>query len=206
MTEIQGGRWDDFLKRVFPVKAQGVAPAVGPEIVPIIEMEPRSLRHRILANEKTYAMWASQAEAAGKYAQIGLYNPTDSGMLLEVIKVWGRTWLSTSLYIAFGSTNYFDTQNVTYPLDARIPNATAAVHNSVGQFWYGSNANTSAHPWYVMTEPSHAVYDMEYLEGAVVPPGFWLYLRTGAVNKPIEYGGMIWREVPATPAELHLGY
>lgn len=82
MTEISGGRWDTFLRRLFPVKGRSISPALAPELVPIVVAQPDGPELRALRNEKLFSVLVNQVSVGGQFQGALIRNPPDSTMLI----------------------------------------------------------------------------------------------------------------------------
>lgn len=87
MTEIAGGRWDNFLRRLFPVKGAAISPAIGPELVPVIIAQPDGEELRALRGEKLWIGAVPQIAVAGQFQGALVRNPPDSTVLV-VVQGW----------------------------------------------------------------------------------------------------------------------
>lgn len=206
MTEIQGGRWDGLLKRMFPVKGQAVAPAIGPEIIPTMTVEPYTLRHRILAGERTYGSWNTLGAVENEYGLAMLHNPPDSGCMVEVIEAYAVAGFGIPLLFAWFGSNVCSTRTNTYSLDSREGEHTAQQYHSVAQFWVGTDPFGPAADIYAINGNSDINQTVKYTHGAVIKPGAYFYMRTGLHNIALNYCGFIWREYSPSTGEVNLGY
>lgn len=88
MTQIQGGRWDTILRRLFPVKGPVIAPALGAEIVPTVTIQPFLDEMFYLERTVTCVGWGTDAASAGNYSHMYLDNPAGSNKIAVVERLW----------------------------------------------------------------------------------------------------------------------
>lgn len=83
LNNIQGGRWDTFLRRLLPIKEQSIAPVLAPELVGMVVTQEWEPEQYLLREEKLYhAAVAVSAPGAGQNNFINILNPNNSGNLV----------------------------------------------------------------------------------------------------------------------------
>lgn len=203
MSEIQGGRHDSLLRRIFPVKGPAIAPRVTPEITPIIVVQPFENHMRALLQDKVYGTSWSVAGAAGQFGCTQLENPSGSQTLCLVRLVTGSTAGADDMYIGFSATATALANNAnSYPLDVRVHQGTTA--KGVATVTYGTNAAVALNA-FSLRRLSGANVEVVWDRFAVIPPGYYFKARLGTANTAWR-GSLEWSELAANPAELNLGY
>lgn len=81
LNQIQGGRWDEELRRTFSMKQGSVAPVLASEIVPAIILENDRPEGLALAATRLGMGSSIILASAGVFSQIQLFNPAGSGVL-----------------------------------------------------------------------------------------------------------------------------
>lgn len=89
-NQIQGGRWDDYLRSKYSLKGGPVSPEIASEIVPVTSI-PFELEDFFLLGDKLVIGRASQAAVTAEFSQVSLNNSPGSGHLLIVDGFWART-------------------------------------------------------------------------------------------------------------------
>jgi hypothetical protein len=79
---IQGGRWDQLLRRLFSMKQGAVAPTISPEIVSNIILENDRPENLALAGVRLGMGSSSEVAAAGEFSMCQLWNPVNSQTLV----------------------------------------------------------------------------------------------------------------------------
>lgn len=202
MAEIQGGRWDNLLRRLFPVKGQAIAPALAPELLPVVVVQPFDFRMRAILGDKAFGCYTEQVGVAGQFGCTQIYNPAGSGLLflLRELRVYSDGAQSVYLGHFDATTVLANTANV-YPLDSRLQQGATAT--SAMPVTYGTNAAVSAR---LFGRVRASVVNTEYLwqNPVIVRPGHYFKVRCGAVNTSL-FTSMAWHEVQVESSELSLG-
>lgn len=84
MSQVQGGRWDTLLRRLFPVTGATVATQIAPEIVPVVMTQEMTPEMYYLRGERLGLGWTIRAAAVGVFSYVHLENPANSGKLVIV--------------------------------------------------------------------------------------------------------------------------
>ena len=119
MTEISGGRWDIFLRRLFNVKALPIAPSIAPEVTPTIPVE--AIGSPELYFLRGFQRWAAGVRSAGaNLNQVTIQNNTaDQIVVVEgsVIRPGGTPFVrigfdATPVGAVAGETTFTDGREV----------------------------------------------------------------------------------------------
>lgn len=204
INQIQGGRWDGLIRRLFPIKDRSVAPVMASELVPqvvIQEWEPEFFK---LRGNEALAMGISQVSpVVGQLSAVQLFNPLAAGMLVIVEKLILRASPDALLELAYGVTNSVipnATQRATAYRDTRFGSVPAVgvtaaeLHSAANAAAVGA-ANEIARIS-VLADDSK-VLDIDI----VLDPGASLIVRSFNVNILLNIT-YLWRERSAEPSEL----
>jgi hypothetical protein len=207
MTEIAGGRWDELLRRLFPVKGRAIAPSIAPELIGTVAVQPDAPENGLLRNERLYAQSLYQVAVAGQTQKVLLRNPAASEGLIIVEGIWWTTNVLTDLQLRLQPLP-------SPPVDLALP--VAAVTRDTRQ---ARGVATSAVPGFGITsfETSVAAGVGSIIwrgrsTGIPVSPGILpivlapdTALLVWSSTAAVELGGaLFWRERAAEPSELRL--
>jgi len=81
LNQIQGGRWDEMLRRLFSMKQGAVAPTVAAELVASIILENDRPENLALLGTRLWAIPLTLAGASGVRSMGQAFNPVGSGIL-----------------------------------------------------------------------------------------------------------------------------
>lgn len=204
MTEIQGGRWDNLLRRLFPVKGGSIAPALAPEIQPHVSVQDFLPEMHYLVGEKLGMGWMARAASAGNYGVIQLVNPDDSGVLAIIEEMQASRYVAAGLiYVKWDNTGTASGGGkAVNARDARwnggVCDAPSTEECTCGVY----GADVAASPGSVIWEHYGATVEHYFLSCTplVIPPGNRVTITTSAQNTAIR-GGYIWRERPFLTSE-----
>ena len=87
MNNIQGGRWDQLLRKLFPVKEKSIAPAIAPEIVPMVVVQKFEPEMYAIKNEFLAIAGQHRAATAANHTFFSLEMPSLSDVLVEVTSI-----------------------------------------------------------------------------------------------------------------------
>ena len=90
MPQIQGGRWDSYLRRLFDIKDPVIAPAVMPEIAPHVSVDNVPFADRYLAGIYMRGAKCTVPVVAGQFAYGQLVQSPSSTSLVVVTDIWIR--------------------------------------------------------------------------------------------------------------------
>lgn len=200
LNQIQGGRWDNFLRKVFPIKERSIAPILAPELVGYVtvqEWEPELFWAR---DERLGWGVTGRAAVVGEIAHVQLLNPIDSASLVIVEKIVFDT---TSAAIDLASNTGQITGAIraaTAPRDQRfatLPNIGA----TVAQLLNASNAAALGSAAYLRILPTATGISIELEFSMIIPPGESLIIRNTGPTAALGVN-IFWRERPAEATEL----
>lgn len=89
MPQIEGGRWDSLLRRLFGISDYGPSPGLSSEIVPTAVAQEWQGDQHFLRGELLAQGIIFQAAVAGQLSQISLFNET-ANILCVVHKIYVR--------------------------------------------------------------------------------------------------------------------
>lgn len=201
VNQIQGGRWDNLLRRVFPIKDRSVAPVMASELVPIVvaqEFEPEFYWPR---DERMAFAFVRQAAVAAEISHVQLLNPAGSQsiIILDEVDLMSSVALLVNLVyltgdlatVTTGPTGFRD-QRFGAVLDTDLALGLVRRDTSVG-----GQGGLVAQEWRMGVANSPFTVKLN----CVLPPGESVVFRTAVVNAVLEIN-MRWRERAAEPSEL----
>jgi len=200
LNQIQGGRWDNLLRKFFPIKERSVAPVLAPELVGYVtvqEWEPDMFWAR---DERLASTAAVLSAVAAELAHWQLFNPVGSNALLIVEDVWLRT-TSASQFIDLATLTgaIAGVRQSTMPRDLRfaaVPNIGA----TVGQALVLSAPPTLGSAAFAQIMPGN-LSSTRWPIDLIIPPGESLIVRNVTVNNAWRISCR-WRERTAEGTEL----
>jgi len=142
LNQIQGGRWDNLLRRQFATKEMTIAPSLAPEVVPYAVVQNWVPEMYKLRNENLCMGFVNQAAVAGQASQAQLFNPINSQFQLIIEKFTVRTPVAVVVDLRWSVLNspLAGTQAVTGFRDGRAGIQPVAVGQTVGQLISLTNA------------------------------------------------------------------
>lgn len=206
MTEISGGRWDNLLSRLFPIKGRPIAPSMSPELQPIVVVQPDAPELGLLRRERLYSLGVEIA-AAATIPKLVLRNPPGSSGLIIVEQIW-----------ASSNTNQTRFQVRTQPLPAPPVDLATVATGTTRDTRQAGTAATSAVPGFgvISTEATVGALAGGLIVDAainaflltplltvpiILGPNTAVALQTVNVNITADYN-IHWRERSAEPSEL----
>lgn len=105
MADINSGRFNRFIQKLFYIQSGGPASVHGvdPAVQTVLEYES-GLENRYLQGIETFAAADSQAAVAGNKAAFQIRNPTGSGVIITIEKIFVFTTVSEQFnWMAAGS-------------------------------------------------------------------------------------------------------
>lgn len=83
MTQILGGRWDNFLRNLFNVKALPIAPSLSPEVQPTLSVEREQAPElEFVRGFQRWAVSGFTAALAANFSQLTIQNNTADYILI----------------------------------------------------------------------------------------------------------------------------
>lgn len=198
---IEGGRWDNLLRRFFTIKERGVAPEIASEIVPYFPVEAGdNPTFHFLRNERLGGATEQVAAVAAQFSSVELTNPPNSGTLVTVTSV--ELWSSVlgSLQIRLGVHDGLGAPGTIVLRDLRwLRGNVANIQRLTARVFRNNNA---AHFGTLLGE-ARAIANtvIRYPEPIVLPPGFSVFGEQATVNTLVN-GQFTWTERPIEPGEL----
>lgn len=191
-NEVQVGRFNAMLYKMFSMEEGSPAPQLTGEIIPAVILENDRPEYKFLGGEHLMTVGAQITSAVSNFAQLQLYNPAGSGALviLEQIEfclasagLWGIYVTQTEL--AGGAP----TSLTTFKRDSRFGGATAA--GGVANVAITTHTAIVGARLFVARDAANATNARRF--EYVLSPGYGLTLTT--VNTNIDVGANIqWRE------------
>lgn len=202
MPEIQGGRWDNFLRRLFNVKGPAIAPGVGPEIYPHVDADPNHAMSDYLRNERIGGMGGSLAGGAGLKQYFEINNPEGSQSLVEITDIWARdATAATTWFITVGTDTATGTPQGSQGLrDTRWSRSGIYNEPFVAAF-YAANIAAVFGARIFQYYTAAANNFMEYHNPVILHPGHSAYVWIDSLQHT-GYYTVNWRERPAESSEI----
>lgn len=206
MTEIAGGRWDNLLARLFPIKGRPISPGMSPELMPVVIVQPEQPEMALLRSERLYSASVVQGGVAGQTCKGLIRNPANSGGLVILEAVW-----------LFNIAGAIDCQIRTQPLPSPPVDLATVFTGSTRDTRIARGVATSAVPGFAIVSnetsvaaPVGAIHFHVNLP-AVTPIPVTMPFVLGP-NTALEVNGVqanqgfgfafFWRERAAEPSEL----
>jgi hypothetical protein len=99
VNEIQVGRYNGILHKLFSMKEGAPAPTLAPEVSAGFTLESDRPEWAFLAGDRLCAAWGNGGPAPGQTQKYALRNPVNSGVIAVVTKV--KVWASATAPITF---------------------------------------------------------------------------------------------------------
>jgi len=194
MNQIQGGRWDNLLRRQFNTKEISIAPSLAPEVVPYAVVQNWVPEMYKLRNENLAMGLINQSAVAGQVSQGQLFNPANSQFLLIMEKFTIRTPVSVVCDMRYSALNspLAGTQSVTGFRDGRSGILPVAIGETVGQLIRIANAvpfGGNAFARFAATANGQTTEEMEW----VLAPGQGILWALVSTNQALQLT-VQWRE------------
>jgi len=202
INQIQGGRWDEFLRRLLPVKDRSIAPIVASELVGQIVVQEWEPEFYKLRNENLCMARASQAPVAAEFGHCKIRNPELTGTLVILEQIWLRAASDMVFDFATEGVEIAGfTQEETAFRDLRSGGLTAV---GVTKADVSIDTNVAMVGGDSVGRVTVLALDSKTLEFPVIlPPGFGFIVRANTVNVGITVT-FLWRERAAEPSELDI--
>jgi len=203
LNQIQSGRWDELLRRLFPVKDRTIAPVLASELVGQVVVQNWEPELYVLRGERLAIGTATQTAVAAEFPHTQLFNPAGSGNLLIVDEIWLRSPSNLLYDLAFQDVVTVGFTNVGSSFrDTRL-GVASVVGTTVGVLSVDTNVALTG-------GATVGRYNSEGLRSSVVKPkiilgpGTSLIVRGLTVNTTMSIT-YLWRERIAEPSELLIG-
>ena len=203
INQIQGGRWDGLLRRLFPIKDRSIAPILASELVGQVVVQEWSDELYKLRGDNLACALASRSAVAAELAHCVIRNPAGSNNLVIIEQIWVA--VSTAMLVIMAregpalvvgfapvATTFRDSRSGTVTAIGETVATVATLSNAVGQ---GGNGFAVA--------PIPASPGVQFDLPMVLAPGSGLIVRGATVNSTLRMT-FLWRERIAEPSELNV--
>lgn len=201
MNSIEGGRWDNLLRKFFTIKERGVAPSLAPEIVPTIQVEPSdNPTFDFLRNTRLCGGRAQQGAVAANFSQIELRNPTGSETLVVVTRI--NTWsiADNSFGIRVGTNSAAGVPTGQGNRDLRwLSGNFGLIQRTVARILIDAVGAPLGFELWEMRALANV--QVEFPEVIILPPGFSVFADIFTVNLLLN-ASFVWYERAVEAGEL----
>jgi len=200
LNQIQGGRWDNLLRRFFPIKERSVAPVLAPELVGYVAVQEWEDDMFWARSEKLAYVTSGNVAVAAQRGHVQILNPAGSASLVMVEKVQVFSTAAVTFELRYLSGPIAaGIASAVSPRDQRfanVPNVGAATARVF-------HLNTAA---VIGTSASLQLVTLagqmdEYALGCILPPGESLLFVDMNLNT-FNIVNIFWRERAAEGPEL----
>ena len=198
---IQGGRWDEALRRLFSMKQGAIAPVVAAELQPTIVLENDRGEHFALSNTRLATGCYQQNAVAGQYSMVQVMNPVDSGVLCVVTRMFAGSSSNTRMIARIGNVALTTHSQREVKADTRLINwAVGATFRPTCQVRNEANAALVAGTP-IAEGKTLALTTIELIRAPIIlKPGIGLYTTTEAQNQSNQTH-FEWYERAINPSE-----
>lgn len=200
INQIQGGRWDKFLRRLFPIKDRSIAPILASELVGQVVVQEWSTEMYKLRGDNLAVAMGAIGPIALEFSHIKIRNPQLSGNLVIVERLMITTGANLTVVAAFEgieiagftpiATSFRDSRSNSATL---VGNTVAVVSTNTDLAQLGG---TAVARWQVLsTDSKESAFPL------VLGPGSGMIIRAATVNIGLRVT-LFWRERVAEPSEL----
>jgi len=194
MTEIQGGRWDRLLARLFPVKGGTIAPSIAPELQPVVQVQTFEPEMYYLKGEKICWSTGNVAASVGNFSVMHLENPAGSNVLGIIEAIELMTTTNRIQYIGIANAAHTAAaSNGAAVRDTRWPGGGTApsTDEATVQLYSGAIAAIISSAAYTVRTLANESLIREI--PIVLGPGMTLEIRQDVVNADLR-ASFVWRE------------
>lgn len=204
MAKVETGRFDEFLRGLFGIAGEWVAPLVCSELVPVVVAQGENATHHFARRERIVS-WAGYGGAvAAQYSQLRIRNEVSSNFLIEVQLVTVSFTASDRFRITLSelagdlgtlgsAPTVRDTRLAPFQT-AGVPGPSAII-TSLGSAVAVPTTNV------VHRMQSLANQSTYYPMPIVLAPGSELTVTKETVNTAI-YANFDWLEIPLSPKQM----
>ncbi len=200
LNQINGGRWDNFLRRMFPIKEQSIAPVIASELVGMVivqEWEPELFK---LRDEALAIAYTEVGAVAAQLGHVQLFNPAGSASLITLEKVIFFVTVDSTLQIAYEPGIMAGSIQAASAFRDQRFSPTPNIGITIGQPRFVSSVpvigTATISKVQVILAPS-----LEWKLDMVISPGQSVVVRHQTVNRLLGVT-WFWRERSAEPSEL----
>lgn len=191
-NQIQGGRWDEYLRSKFNLKGGAIAPEIAPEIIPVTSI-PFELEDHFLLRDRLIIARAATGVTAGEFTQVSLNNPADSGIILITEGFYARSLPDLATLSITRGIFFTGAGVIQIPLDGRMPAPSQNV--GTASVRKGSNAAKQGGQDIRLGVTSGQFYKFS----CILAPDQSLLIQTDIVNQAIDLT-FRWRESVLEPS------
>lgn len=201
MSELQGGRWEGFTRRLFSLKGVIEPQSVSPELIGTVAVIPARAEDAILRRDKLYHGVGIGTDAASNHAQVNLRNDS-TGSIVTLEQAWAYSGVAAwTLSVRMGN-NPIGTGPVTIAgRDTRL-GLTLPGKSQAGQIRAGRELALTG------TEVQRVRTPLDTLAVVGCPivlgPGDAVFLWNASVQNVTMTCSFLWSEREAEPGELTL--
>jgi len=201
MSEIQGGRWDTLLRRLFPVKGPVIAPAISPEIAPCAIVQPYLPELEYLSGVRLGCGQSADAAVSGEFSHVVFENPVGSNVIavlqdIVVQTAGGALRMAINVAPATGLTLTAKVRDFRWPPGTTAPSTDECVCG-VANYTDPIPLGTAMLLWATVATGSERIL----CRPLVLPPGTCVAVRPTVVNTESR-ADYYWYERPIEPSEL----
>ena len=194
-NQIQGGRWDTFLRSKFNLKGGPIAPEIAPELITTVDL-PFQREDFFLLRERLMTCRIAPSAVAGQFARGWIRNPLNSGHLIVIEKVFIQNVGATAFLSGAGGVILTDTNVNQRVMDGRWARPTANAPG-VAECQQGNNAVRQAFDHLRIAADFEGVIDYNLVLSPNGPD--MLLFEANTVNQAIQCN-FFWREVVLEPS------
>lgn len=197
LNKIQGGRWDEYLRRLFPIKERSIAPTIAPELVGQIMVQEFEDELLFLRDERLYWGFSDATQVAGQFSFGQLINvSTNKLVIVESCRAEANQVIEVRLgNIALGNpatVGGLDTRN----------GLTLAAGRTAAELRFGTSAGISGTQVCRLEHQNLLSYEiLPRGRTCILAPGHGLIIWNVTIQNDLSCN-WAWRERLATPAEL----
>lgn len=200
INQIQGGRWDTFLRRLLPIKDRSIAPILASELVGQVVVQEWEPEFYKLRDENLCFGMAQRAAVAAEFSHVKIRNPDLSGSMVILEQIWVRLSAAGIIDMATGGVELAGfTAAATAFRDLRSGVLTAG---GVTVAELSSDTNVGALGGTSVARAALGTNEIVQLKFPVIlPPATEFIIRAFTANVTMNVT-ILWRERGAEPSEL----
>lgn len=201
LNQIQSGRWDRCLRRFFGVKEFGpIAPAVSPEVLPVMVLQPHcpSLYH--LRDERLAASFVSVPAVAGNTGYATLQTRENALVVLTKITVVSYA-AALAYWIGWDNNNLAGTPVAGTFRDSRRGTVPAIAQQLATVFYGAVVAGPGAGGVFLETSAANAGETLVIDTEIVIAAGANFLVQATTLNQAFSCS-FEWRERPLEDTEV----
>lgn len=200
VNQIQGGRWDNLLRKIFPIKDRSVAPVLASELVPYVTVQEWEDELFWARDERMAWGATNQPAVALRLSHVQLFNPAGSQTLITLDHIIVAADGDQRIRVAYLNELLAGFQNEQSGFRDQRFSTTVNPRETTGQLTRDDS---------LVAQGTQHVMELQLLTGtsetfalrAVIPPGSSVIIVSVAVNTNLDVN-WLWRERAAEPSEL----